>query len=79
MQGTGECSVERLVLYCVTVYIYILVMGVESVTFSNVVFEERTDRQCSVIWLLLYCVTLYILVLVVEDFIVRNAVFMEGT
>ena len=35
-----------LVLYCVTVCI--LVFGVESVTFSNAVFMEGSDRQCSV-------------------------------
>ena len=36
----------RLVLYCVTVCI--MVLGVECVTVSSVVFMEGTDRQCSV-------------------------------
>ena len=46
MEGTDrQCSVARLVLYCVTVYIGI---GVECVTVSSVVFMEGTDRQCSV-------------------------------
>jgi len=29
----------------------ILVLGVEFVTVSNIVFIEGTDRQCSVAWL----------------------------
>jgi len=56
MKGTDtQCSVARLVLYCVTVCI--LVFGVECVTYSNVVFMEGTDRECSVAVLALYCVT----------------------
>jgi len=44
MEGTDrECSVAWLVLYCVTVCI--LVLGVECVTVSNVVFMEGTDIE----------------------------------
>ena len=44
----------------------ILVLGVECVTVSSVVFMEGTDRQCSVARLVLYCVTVCVLVLGVE-------------
>jgi len=46
MEGTErerECSVARLVLYCVTVCI--LVLGVECVTVSRVVFMDGTERE----------------------------------
>jgi len=56
-----KCSVAGLVVYCETVCI--LVLGVECVMVSNVVFMEGTDRQCSVARLVLYCVTVCILVL----------------
>ena len=50
-----------------------------SVTYSNVVFMEGTDRQCSVARLVLYCVTVCILVFSVECVTVSSVVFMEGT
>ena len=49
---------EGLVLYCVTVCI--LVLGVECVTVSNVVFMEGTDRvQCGRVNFVL-CESVYI-------------------
>ena len=64
-------------MYCVTVCI--LVLCVECVTVSNVVFMEGTGTECSVAQLVLYCVTVCILVLGVECVTVSNDVFMEGT
>ena len=52
------------VLYCVT--LCILVLGVECVTVSSVVFMEGTDRQCSVARTFLYYVTVCILLFGVE-------------
>jgi len=68
--------VAGLVLYCVTVCI--LVLCVECVTVSNVVFMEGTYTQCSVTGLVLYCVTVCILVFGIECVTVNNVVFIEG-
>jgi len=62
--------VARLVLYYVAVCI--LVFGLESVTYSNVVFMEGSIRQCSLADLVLYCVTVFILVLGFECLMVSS-------
>ena len=46
IETVRQCSVSRLVLYCVRVCV--LVLGVECVTVSSVVFMGGKDRQCSV-------------------------------
>ena len=66
-----------LVLYCVTVCV--LVMDVECVTVSSVVFMEGKDRQCSVASLVMYCVTVCILVYGVESVTISKVVFKEET
>ena len=68
-----------LVLYCVTVYI--LVFGVECVTFKNVVFMGVTDRQvrvhvyCCIVWLYIYIYWYF----VCDCFTYSSVVFVEGT
>ena len=69
-------SVAWLVLYCVAVFILVLV--VECVTIIIFVCMEGRGRQCSVAGLVNYCGTVYVLVLGDECVTVINDVFMEG-
>jgi len=70
--------VARLVLYCLTLCIFVL--GFECVTYSNVVFMEGTDRQCSVARLQCCIVYRFVYLYLSSEFITySNVVFMEGT
>ena len=77
MEGTDrQCSVARLVLYCVTVCILGLVL---SVLRSAVLclWKEQTDRQCGTVSAVL-CDSVYIGI-GVECVTYSNVVFMEAT
>ena len=56
-----------------------LVLVVQCVTVTNVVFMEGTERQCSESRLVLYCVDVCILAIGFECVTVSNDVIITGT